>query len=56
MQTVVLTFVSLGDVTTREAIDWALTYPKIVRGLTVIARIMNDIMSHEVNNNMHKLS
>ncbi|PAN33468.2 hypothetical protein PAHAL_6G029600 [Panicum hallii] len=47
MQTVVLTFVSLGDVTTREAIDWALTYPKIVRGLTVIARIMNDIMSHE---------
>ncbi|PUZ50068.1 hypothetical protein GQ55_6G030000 [Panicum hallii var. hallii] len=47
MQTVVLTFVSLGDVTTREAIDWALTYPKIVRGVTVIARIMNDIMSHE---------
>ncbi|RCV30091.1 hypothetical protein SETIT_6G066400v2 [Setaria italica] len=47
MQTVVLTFVSLGDVTTREAIDWALTYTKIVRGVTVIARIMNDIMSHE---------
>nr|CAB3479944.1 unnamed protein product [Digitaria exilis] len=47
MQTVVLTFVSLGDVTTREAIDWAMTYPDIVRGVTVIARIMNDIMSHE---------
>ncbi|KAF8691998.1 hypothetical protein HU200_039943 [Digitaria exilis] len=47
MQTLVLTFVSLGNVTTREAIDWALTYPKIVKGITVIARVMNDIMSHE---------
>nr|CAB3482105.1 unnamed protein product [Digitaria exilis] len=47
MQTVVLAFVSLGDVATREAIDWAMTYPDIVRGVTVIARIMNDIMPHE---------
>jgi hypothetical protein len=49
MQTIVLGFVSLGDVTTREAIDWALTYPKIVRGVAIISRIMNDIMSHEVH-------
>jgi hypothetical protein len=49
MQTIVLGFVSLGDVTTREAIDWAFTYPKIVRGVAVISRIMNDIMSHEVH-------
>lgn len=48
MQTLVLTFVSLGNVTTREAIDWALTCPKIVKGVSVIARVMNDIMSHEV--------
>jgi len=48
MQTVVLMFISLGDVATREAIEWAITYPKIVRGVTVLARIMNDITSHEV--------
>ncbi|CAO2176077.1 unnamed protein product [Urochloa humidicola] len=47
MQTLVLTFISMGDVTTREAIDWARRYPKMVKGITVIARILNDIMSHE---------
>ncbi|OEL27048.1 (E)-beta-farnesene synthase [Dichanthelium oligosanthes] len=47
MQTLVLTFISLGDVTTREAIEWVLTYPKIVKGITVMARVLNDIMSHE---------
>ncbi|KAJ1267219.1 hypothetical protein BS78_07G039800 [Paspalum vaginatum] len=47
MQTLVLAFISLGDVTTREAIDWALTYPKIISALCVVGRILNDIMSHE---------
>ncbi|KAJ1267208.1 hypothetical protein BS78_07G038700 [Paspalum vaginatum] len=48
MQLLVVSFVSIGDdVTTREIIDWALTYPKIVGALSVIARILNDIMSHE---------
>ncbi|CAL4997512.1 unnamed protein product [Urochloa decumbens] len=47
MQTLVLTFISMGDVTTREAIEWAWTYPKMVKGITVMARVLNDIMSHE---------
>ncbi|KAJ1267779.1 hypothetical protein BS78_07G084300 [Paspalum vaginatum] len=47
LQALMLTWVSLGDVTTREIIEWGITYPKIVMGFTVIARVMNDIMSHE---------
>ncbi|RCV44820.1 hypothetical protein SETIT_9G405200v2 [Setaria italica] len=42
-----LTFISLGDVTTREDIQWVSSYPKIIRGVCTIARISNDIMSHE---------
>lgn len=50
LQTQVLTFVSLGDVTTRETIDAAFsTSTKIVKAITTMARIMNDIMSHEVH-------
>ncbi|CAD6266228.1 unnamed protein product [Miscanthus lutarioriparius] len=47
MQVVVLTLVSLGDVTTREIVDWAFTYPKMIRAVTATARILNDIMSYE---------
>jgi hypothetical protein len=43
-----LAFISLGDVTTREDIDWVSSYPKIIRAVCIIARISNDIMSHEV--------
>ncbi|KAL6643118.1 hypothetical protein ACP70R_021299 [Stipagrostis hirtigluma subsp. patula] len=41
-----LAFISLGDVTT-ETIEWALTYPKIIKDVCIIARISNDIVSHE---------
>ena len=43
-----LAFISLGDVTTREAIEWAFTYPKIIRGVCIVGRIGNDMVSHEV--------
>lgn len=48
VQTIVLTFISMGDVASRETVDWAFTYPKIIRAASVMARIMNDIMSYEV--------
>lgn len=52
MQATNFVFISLGNVTTREALDWTFTYPKIVKGLSVHARISNDIMSHEVYNQL----
>ncbi|CAO2186890.1 unnamed protein product [Urochloa humidicola] len=42
-----LTFISLGDVTTKEELEWAFTYPKIIRGVCIVGRISNDIVSHE---------
>ncbi|CAL5004164.1 unnamed protein product [Urochloa decumbens] len=42
-----LAFISLGDVTTKEDLEWAFTYPKIIRGVCIVGRIGNDIMSHE---------
>ncbi|WVZ86203.1 hypothetical protein U9M48_033025 [Paspalum notatum var. saurae] len=47
MQITAFALVSMGDVATSEAIEWARTYPKIVRGVCVIGRVMNDIVSHE---------
>ncbi|KAK3123618.1 hypothetical protein QOZ80_8AG0633700 [Eleusine coracana subsp. coracana] len=47
MPTITLTFISLGDVASREAIEWAFTFPKIIKGVSILARISNDIMSHE---------
>ncbi|AQK40889.1 terpene synthase23 [Zea mays] len=46
-------FISMGDVATSEALEWASTYPKIVRAVCIIARLANDIMSYkrEASNN-----
>ena len=43
-----LALISLGEVTTREDVDWALTFPKIIRGACIVGRVGNDIVSHEV--------
>ncbi|KAF8712852.1 hypothetical protein HU200_028625 [Digitaria exilis] len=34
-------------VTTSEDVDWAFTFPKIIRGVCMVGRIGNDIVSHE---------
>ncbi|CAN6242051.1 unnamed protein product [Urochloa humidicola] len=47
MQLTALALISMGDVATSEAIEWIRTYPKIVRGVCIIGRVMNDIVSHE---------
>lgn len=54
MQSVCLAFTSLlGDVAYREeTIAWASTFPKIIRGVSILGRISNDIVSHEVPNNV----
>ncbi|CAO2042784.1 unnamed protein product [Urochloa humidicola] len=47
MQLTAFALISMGDVATSEAIKWTRTYPKIVRGVCIIGRVMNDIVSHE---------
>ncbi|VAH40853.1 unnamed protein product [Triticum turgidum subsp. durum] len=47
MQIISFVFISLGDVTTREVLEWALTYPKIIRSVCIVGRIGNDMVSHE---------
>ncbi|OEL30914.1 (E)-beta-farnesene synthase [Dichanthelium oligosanthes] len=47
MQITAFALISMGDVATSEAIEWVRTYPKIIRGVCIIGRVMNDIVSHE---------
>ncbi|PWZ44290.1 (E)-beta-farnesene synthase [Zea mays] len=47
MQMANLALVSLGNVTTREDVEWVFTFPKIIRGACIVGRIANDIVSHE---------
>uniref|UniRef100_A0ACD5UE79 Uncharacterized protein n=1 Tax=Avena sativa TaxID=4498 RepID=A0ACD5UE79_AVESA len=47
MHIISLTFITFGDITTMEAIEWASTYPKIVRGVCIVGRIGNDMVSNE---------
>jgi hypothetical protein len=48
MQITNVALISLGDVTTREDVNWAFTFPKMIRGACIVGRIGNDIVSHEV--------
>jgi len=48
MHIVNITFILMGDITTRVAIEWALSYPEMIRAVCIVGRISNDIMSHEV--------
>ncbi|KAK3122687.1 hypothetical protein QOZ80_8AG0616830 [Eleusine coracana subsp. coracana] len=47
MQIAAMAFILLGDFTSREDVEWAFTFPKIIRGICIVARIGNDIVSHE---------
>jgi hypothetical protein len=48
MQMTNMALISLGNVTSREDVNWAFTFPKIIRGVCILGRVGNDIMSHEV--------
>ncbi|RLM62196.1 (E)-beta-farnesene synthase-like [Panicum miliaceum] len=50
MQIIILVLISLRDVTTstrEEDVNWAFTFPKLIRGVSVVGRVANDIVSHE---------
>ncbi|WRX29077.1 Terpene synthase [Theobroma cacao] len=43
----ITSFVGMGDIVTKEIFDWASNNPKIVRASSMIARLMDDIVSHK---------
>ena len=41
-------FLGMGKIATREVFEWVTNHPKIVKGTTIICRLMDDIVSHKV--------
>ena len=41
-------FVGMGDIATKEAFDWVSNQPLLVRAASVICRLMDDMVGHEV--------
>uniref|UniRef100_F6HMZ2 Valencene synthase n=1 Tax=Vitis vinifera TaxID=29760 RepID=F6HMZ2_VITVI len=39
-------FIGMGEIASKEAFDWVIRDPKIIRASTVIARFMDDMKSH----------
>ena len=44
----ITSFVAMGDIATKEAFDWVSNDPKMVRASSIVCRLMDDIVSHEV--------
>ncbi|KAJ9676254.1 hypothetical protein PVL29_024989 [Vitis rotundifolia] len=40
-------FIGMGEIVSKEAFDWVISDPKIIRASTVIARFMDDMTSHK---------
>ena len=40
--------VGMGDIVTNDSFKWVFSKPKMVRACTVVARLMDDIVSHKV--------
>lgn len=47
----VTSFVLMGNLTTRDVFEWMSKYPLILRAISVIGRLGNDIVGHEVSVN-----
>ncbi|KAF7141073.1 hypothetical protein RHSIM_Rhsim06G0194100 [Rhododendron simsii] len=48
-QALAITFlVGMGELATKEALDWLYTDPLIVQGASVVGRLMDDVVGHEV--------
>ncbi|PIM97320.1 Bicyclogermacrene synthase [Handroanthus impetiginosus] len=43
----IVSFLGMGDVATKEAFDWVLSEPNIVRASLIICRLTDDIVGHE---------
>ncbi|KAM3742147.1 hypothetical protein ACB098_07G049100 [Castanea mollissima] len=42
-----ISFIGMGDIVTKEALEWVIKEPKIVRAASIISRLMDDIVSNE---------
>ncbi|KAH7564835.1 hypothetical protein JRO89_XS09G0036000 [Xanthoceras sorbifolium] len=49
-------FVGMGDIATEDAFDWVSSNPKIIKASSIINRLMDDIVSHEVLNIIQVMS
>ncbi|XVF77675.1 hypothetical protein PTKIN_Ptkin14bG0066200 [Pterospermum kingtungense] len=43
----ITSLVGMGDIVTEEIFNWASNYPTIIKALSAIARLMDDIVSHK---------
>ena len=48
MQIIIGVLISLRDCR-EDDVNWAFTFPKLIRGVSVVGRVGNDIVSHEVS-------
>ena len=51
MQIIIAVLISLrdGTATREDDVSWAFTFPKLIRGVAVVGRVGNDIVSHDVS-------
>ncbi|XP_030941564.1 (-)-germacrene D synthase-like [Quercus lobata] len=42
-----ISFIVMGDIATKEALEWVIKEPKIVRAASIICRLMDDVVSNE---------
>ena len=45
----ITSFVGMGEIVTKDIFDWASNNPKIIKASSIIARLMDDIVSHKVH-------
>ena len=45
----ITSFVGMGEIVTKYIFDWASNNPKIVKASSIVARLMDDIVSHKVH-------
>ena len=45
----ITSFVGMGEIVTKYIFDWASKNPKIIKASSIIARLMDDIVSHKVH-------
>lgn len=44
-----ISFVGMGDIVNKDSLDWVFSDPKMVKAASVIGRLMDDRVSHEVS-------
>lgn len=48
----IISFLGMGDIVEKEAFDWALNVPEIVRAASIIGRLRDDIVGYMVRSNL----